>query len=173
MRQHLQPMQRLDGGHIATGVGLIGLGAWLRWHGLEAMEFKGDERAALDLGLRLLREHPWSSAAPWPSHGMLSSNNVPNAPLFNWVIALFWTIAPGPVGVASVIAMVNAAVLLPLWLWARRHMTDSAALQVLAMAAVSPFMVIHSRKVWAQDLLLPALVGVLWAVEWIRGSRRW
>ena len=66
-------------------VGLVMLGGLLRLYDLKAMEFKGDEQAALDLSIGFL-EQPWSSPHPWPTHGMLSSNGVANAPLFTWIV---------------------------------------------------------------------------------------
>ena len=141
---------------------------WLPW----TIEFKADEQEALNLGMRLLDERPWSSANPWPRHGMLSSHGVGNAPLFSWIMALVWTLTHHPVGATAVIALVNAVSLYPLWLWTKRRCGDATALLTLAVMAVSPFAVLFSRKLWAQDLLLPGLVVLLWGVEWLR-ERPW
>ena len=73
--------------------GILAIGAVLRLHNLQMMEFKGDEQEALNLGMRLLDAHPWSSAAPWPTHGILSSAGVGNSPLFTWIVAA--ALAPG------------------------------------------------------------------------------
>jgi hypothetical protein len=158
---------------VAPAAVLIAIGAFLRLYGLEWMEFKGDEQEALTLGTNLIRDHPWSSAAPWPAHGMISSAQVHNAPLFTWIVALFWALTHHPVGVAALIALVNTFCLIPLWLWARRHMDEGHALLTLAVVAVSPFSVAFSRKIWTQDLLILGVLGVLWGVEWVRGTRPW
>ena len=151
----------------------IAVGACLRLYGLGAMEFKWDEQEALNQSIRLLEDRLWASWRTWPTHGLLSSNGVANAPLFTWLVAVAWLIARGAVGVTVVVALVNVLCLYPLWLWARRRMDDYRALLTLALCAVSPFAVIFSRKIWTQDLLLPGVVCVLWGIEWLRGDRIW
>ena len=137
------------------------------------MEFKGDEQEALRLAAQIVAQPPVMSGAPLPAHGMVSSNFVFNAPLFTWIVAAFWSLTRDPVGVTSLIALVNTGCLIPLWLWARRHMDDSRALLTLAITAASPFAVLLSRKIWTQDLLLAGLVVILWSCEWLRGPRPW
>jgi hypothetical protein len=156
-----------------VGLPLISLGAALRLRDISSMEFKADERNALDLGIRLLDARPWSSTQPWPTHGLLSSHNVANAPLFNWIVAAAWAASHDPVAVARVVAIVNALCLYPLWRWARRRTDERRALLTLAIAAASPFAVLFSRKIWSQDLLLPGVVAALWATEWLRSERPW
>jgi Dolichyl-phosphate-mannose-protein mannosyltransferase len=147
------------------------VGAVLRLARLDLMEFKGDEAEALNLGIRLLSDRPWSSDAPWPQHGMLSSQHVANAPLFNWLMAGAWALTGDPVGATALVAAANALSLLPLWRWATRQLDSERALLLTATMAVSPFTVIFSRKLWAQDLLLPGLVCLLWSIERWREGR--
>ncbi len=158
---------------LAAASLLLMVGAWLRLHNLQAMEFKADERQSLEMAIQFLNDHPWSSTAPWPSHGLISSNGVGNAPLFTWMVAAFWALTPHPVGVATLIALVNVLCLVPLWFWARRRMDEQRALLTLALAAVSPFAVLFSRKIWPVDVLLPGLLAVLWSIEWLREGRVW
>ncbi len=154
-------------------LGFIALGLVLRVSALDIMEFKRDEVDALDLGMRLIAERPWAADTPWPRHGMPSSQQIANAPLFNWIVALFWAMTGSPTGATAMIGLVNAASLYPLWLWARRRLDERRALLVLAVVAVSPMALIFSRKLWAQNLLLPGLIGVVWAIEWLRQGRVW
>jgi hypothetical protein len=149
------------------------IGVWLRLSNLNMMEFKSDERVSLELAIQLLGDHPWSSAQPFPSHGLISSNNIGNAPLFTWIVAPLWALTHHPVGVTALIAVINALCLLPLWFWAQRRMDEHRALLTLAIAAVSPFAVLFSRKIWPVDLLLPGLLAVLWSIEWQRDGRFW
>jgi hypothetical protein len=149
------------------------VGALLRLYDLHAMEFKADERLSLEMALQLLHDRPWSTLAPWPSHGLVSSSGVGNAPLFTWIVAAFWMLTPHPVGVTALIAASNALCLVPLWVWARRRMDERRALLTLAIMSVSPFAVLFSRKIWPVDLLLPGLLAVLWGVEWFRDGRVW
>jgi hypothetical protein len=157
----------------AAVLAVVAVGALLRVSHLGLMEFKSDEQEALRLGIRLLDEHPWSSDHSWPAHGMISSSHVANAPLFNWIMALFWVLTGTPIGATALVGLINGISLYPLWLWARRRFDEQRALLMLAIVAVSPFFVIFSRKLWAQDLLLPGLLCVLWAIEWARDGRVW
>jgi hypothetical protein len=156
-----------------AALSLVVLGALLRLHGLAAMEFKGDEQAALDLGIGFLQAQPSWSPRSWPTYGIVSSNGVANAPLFTWIVAAAWAVTRHPVGVTRMVALSNALCLYPLWLWARRRMDQRRALCTLALAAVSPFAVIFSRKIWNCDMLLPGVLAVLWGIEWMRGERPW
>jgi hypothetical protein len=152
---------------------LIAVGAALRLARLDAMEFKRDEQEWLTLGIRLLADRLWASPGRWPAHAVLSSNGVANPPLFTWLVAAAWAPTHDPVGVARVIASINVVSLFPLWLWARRRMDVVPALLTLGIAAVSPFAVIFSRKIWNPDLMLPGLLLVLWGIEWLRSDRPW
>jgi Dolichyl-phosphate-mannose-protein mannosyltransferase len=151
---------------------LISAGFVLRVARLDLIEFKADEQEALNLGIQLLSDRPWSTFNI-PQHGMLSSQHIANAPLFNWVMALFWALTPSPVGATALVAIVNSLTLYPLWKWAERRVDGQRALLLLAIMAVSPFAVLFSRKLWAQNLLFPGLVGLLWAIERVREQKWW
>ena len=166
-------MTRPAGFWTAWAVLAIVVGAWLRLTALSSMEFKGDEQALLTLAMRLLDERPWLASTDWPTHGIISSNGVGNAPLFTWIVAGMWALAQDPVAVTRMVALTNVVCLYPLWLWARRRMDEQRALLTLAICAVSPFAVILSRKIWAPDVMLPGILAVLWGIEWLRTGRPW
>lgn len=157
---------------LAIAGALIGVGAWLRLRGLGEMEFKGDEQRALQLGIDLALHPPWLTGE-WPTHGMPSSANIGNGPLFTWLLAAISRVADDPVAVTRVIALINVACLYPIWRWLRRHADTGAALMALAILAVSPFTVMFSRKIWTQNLLIVGVVLTLWSIEWLRSGRRW
>jgi hypothetical protein len=156
-----------------TAFALIAVGAVLRLVRLDAMEFKRDEQEILQLALQLLADRPWLSGHGWPQHGIMSSNGVPNAPLFTWIVAALWAPVRDPVKAVRLIAIINILSLYPLWRWARRQMSEEAALMTLAIVAVSPFTVIYSRKLWNPDVLVPCVLLVLWGIEWLRHDRPW
>ena len=137
------------------------------------MEFKADEQEALRLSMEFLADRPWSSDRPFPAHGMPTSNTVALPPLYTWLVAALWAPTRDPIGVATIIALLNTLSLYPLWRWARRRMDERRALVTLAIAAVSPFTVIFSRKIWNLDLLQPCMIVLLWGVEWLLGGRPW
>ncbi len=158
--------------HLVPALLLL-LALWLRLRGLADMEFKYDEAAALRLGQNLLGERPWATDAPWPQRGMMSSQGVGNAPLFNSVMALFWWLTRDPVRATALVALANWLSLPALYAWARRRIGPPRALVFLALLGVSPFAVLYSRKLWAQDLLLPGLTLVLFGLERLQGASFW
>ena len=99
---------------LAFAGALVAVGAFLRLWRLEHMEFKVDERGWLDLGIRILRERPWATAAAWPQVGERSSGGLSIPPLADWLFAAFWALTHHPVGVAACIALLNVASLPPL-----------------------------------------------------------
>lgn len=157
---------------LAVSLVLI-LGAGLRLAALDAMEFKGDERESLMLAQQFLTERPWATDHHFPIYGLISSNGVGNAPLFTWLIAGLWLLAPSPLGVTRLIAAINVVALVPLWWWARRRMSKWRAVATVAIVAFSPFYVLYSRKIWAPDVMLASLLTLLWAIEWWRDGRPW
>jgi hypothetical protein len=147
------------------------LGACLRLARLDLVEFKGDEVEALNLGIRLLENPPWTATGELPRHGMPSSQGIANAPLFNWIMAGAWALTGHPMGATALFGTANALALYPLWRWALTRVDPERALLLVATVAVSPFSVLLSRKLWAQDLLFPALVCLLWAIEYWQTGR--
>src|SRR5262245_43022649 len=118
--------------HAGWAAAWIVIGGALRLWRLDAMEFKADEHAALTQAIEFLSRTPFTEG--WlPAHGMISSNFVHNAPLFTWIVALFWMIVPSPLFVAGCIAAINTACLIPLWLWARRTLDEPRALLTVAV----------------------------------------
>jgi 4-amino-4-deoxy-L-arabinose transferase-like glycosyltransferase len=128
--------------------------ARLGWPGLT--EFKADEGRLLTLALRM-------SDGEWAVRGISSSVGFPNAPMSVWLYSLplfirqhayAATLFTGALGVAAVAGVY--------WL-ARRHGGGATGAAFAAlMLAVSPWAIVFSRKIWAQNLL-PA-VAVAWAV---------
>ncbi len=156
-----------------VALALMLIGGALRLYRLDVMEFKADEQEALKLSIAFLADRPWSTDASFPAHGMPTSNTVPLPPLYTWIVAALWVPTRDPIGVATIIALLNTLCLYPLWRWARRRTDENRALLILAIAAVSPFTVIFSRKIWNLDLLQPCMLVLLWGVEYLLGERPW
>jgi len=152
---------------------LVLLGTVLRMGQLFSVEFKLDEQEAVNLGLRLLDARPWATSAPWPATGMRSSQGILNAPLFNYFMALFWALTGAVASATGMVGLFNAAALVPFYRWCRALFAPRVALLALGAAALSPFAIIYSRKLWAQDLLFPFLVLLMWGLWWIHQRRFW
>jgi 4-amino-4-deoxy-L-arabinose transferase-like glycosyltransferase len=109
-----------------------------------------------------------------PLTGMPSSVGVPNSPVSVYIMALPYAVTDNPQAATLFIAALNVLGVGILWLIARRYFGRATALAAGLVYAVSPWAVLYSRKIWAQDfhtpfLLLAFLLGMLGFIE----GRRW
>lgn len=154
-------------GWIAALV-IVGLAAALRigWAGV--VEFKSDEATLSRLALELAR------GERFPLLGMTTSIGVPNAPFNVYVMTLPFLFSSNPQIATQYVGLLNVlAVALTFWL-TKRYYGAPAALIAALLYATSPWGVIFSRKIWAQDLLpfftlLTLTTGLLGFVE----GKRW
>jgi hypothetical protein len=134
--------------------------------------FGGDEAFALVLGGDWL-QHPRIVL-----HGMSSSAGVPNPPLSVYFFAGIYALSRGDPQAASMVVMgwnVVGLILAAMWLHGRRKTLGAFwAWWVLAFLCVHPWSILLSRKIWAQDLLMPFVVIACWGLEGIWADRwRW
>lgn len=110
----------------------------------------------------------------FPLQGILSSVGIPNPPTSIYVMAVPYVFTNNPVVVTAFIALLNAAGVGVLWAIARRWIGYVPALAAGIWLAVTPWAVLYSRKIWAQDYMLPFLLVALAAALWgWKGGRRW
>ncbi len=138
----------------------------LRVSRLDLMEFKGDEAQAIELTL------PIFERGEWPEVGLVSSVQVHNPPLFLYLVALPMTLTFNPMVVTGLLVggLGTLAVLL-CWAVVRPRFGALVALTGAAMMAVSPWVVLYNRKVWAQDVL-PIFTVLTLHVLFALGERR-
>ncbi len=138
------------------------------------MEFKTDEIYMFEEAQKVIR-----GDIPLPLLGMDSGGGFKNPGFSIWVFAFFARFSDDPVVMVQWVQGVNVAVL---WVWffyvlARFHDNERTIwLYGLALMAVSPFAILFSRKIWAQDVLplftLIILLGymhrrsLVWAFIW-------
>lgn len=124
------------------------------WPGMT--EFKGDEARLVALSLEM------AQFETFPLRGISSSVGLPNFPASVWLYALplmVWRHVMAPLlftGLLNVLAVAGT------WWLVRRIWGPRAALAAALLFAVSPWAVVHSRKIWAQNLLPPLVVA--WAI---------
>ncbi len=142
--------------HFGLLAVLLFLAAYLRLNHLEWTEFKLDEAHLSQLAYDMARH------GQIPLTGIGSSVGVVNPPLAVWLLAVPYAVSPSPIVATGFIAALNGLAVLACYGLARKVFhSNSAALIATLLFAVSPWAIIHSRKVWAQDLLPPLVV--LWA----------
>ncbi len=134
---------------------VLALAALLRmgWPGLT--EFKLDEAHLYSLALDM------AEFKAFYLRGIGSSVGIPNSPISVYLFALpllFWK---SPLAATLWVGLLNTASVALAYGMARRYWNARAALIAALLYAVSPWAVIYSRKIWAQDLLPLFVTG--WA----------
>lgn len=112
---------------------------------LHLIEFKADEA----LTLYTLNQTPLSKLQA----GLVSSTGARNFPLFFYFIYPLYRLNSDPRFISGAIALLNA-MLIPLYfLFLKRRFGQLPALAASLSLAVSPWAILFSRKIWAQDLI--------------------
>ena len=138
-------------------LGLVGaillLALFLRmgWPGLT--EFKADEARLLARALEL------AQGVRFPIRGISSSVGFPNFPMSVWLYAIPLFLWQHVYAATLFTGLVNVLAVAASWWLVRRYWGPAAALVALLFFAVNPWAVFHARKIWAQNLLGPIIVG--------------
>jgi hypothetical protein len=143
---------RLEG--LALIVILL-LAAGLRMGAPGISEFKRDEANLSQLALDLAR------GRSFPLLGIGSSVGLPNAPVSVYLFTVPFFLGGDPTLATLFVGLLNVVGVGMTWALARRYYGPVAALVAALFYAVSPWGVIFSRKIWAQDLLPPFVIAAL------------
>ncbi len=127
------------------------------------MEYKGDEKFMFDATQQI------GVTQPWPLLGMTSGAGMKNPGLSIWIFEALKKIsrAQTPPELVRAVELLNILGLFLLALFSFRILPEPERtpwLWATAFAAVNPFAVIFSRKIWAQDTLF--LFCVLFWIAW-------
>ncbi len=133
-----------------------------------AVEFKHDEATLSLLAL------DWLAGGEFPLTGMPSSVGVPNAPASVYVMALPYALGADALSATWFVAGLNVTGVGLLWLIVYRYFGFAPALVTGLVYALNPWVILYSRKIWAQDfhtpfLLLALFLGLYGFLE----GRRW
>ena len=154
---------------IILVTGIILLAGILRtaWPGIT--EFKADEARLLTLAYEM------AEFKTFPIRGISSSVGLPNFPASVWVYALPLFVWKHIYSATIFTGLLNTGAVALCYFFTRRYVGRTAAIVATLMFAVSPWAVIHSRKIWAQNLL-PIFV-MIWAfsaaLTFVDGKKRW
>ena len=132
---------------------LLAAGLRLGWPGLT--EFKADEARLLTLSFEMVEERRLAL------RGISSSVGLPNFPVSVWLYALPLLLWPHVYAATLFTGLLNTLAAAGCYALVRRYWGVGAALAATLMLAVSPWAVIFSRKIWAQNLLPLLVLG--WA----------
>jgi 4-amino-4-deoxy-L-arabinose transferase-like glycosyltransferase len=143
------------------------LAASLRFPMLEWMEFKADEVQMHFLATRL-----WAGEVPLA--GLVSSLGVRNPPVAVYIYSLPRLLSSDPMAMAGFSALFGSLAAGVLFLLGARFFGLWVGWIAALLLAVSPWAIILSRKIWAQDLLPFFSVVLVYALLdlWERPNRR-
>ncbi|MEW6557143.1 MAG: glycosyltransferase family 39 protein [Elusimicrobiota bacterium] len=132
--------------NIILGIILV-VGFFLRvWH-LDLMEFKQDEAFAC------LKATHIANFSEFPLAGLKSSVGIHNPPLFIYLMAVPFIFSRNPLAGAFFVVLMNTITILLTYKLANKLFNKKTALISSSLFAFSPWTVIYSRKIWAQDFL--------------------
>jgi hypothetical protein len=151
--------------YVALGV-ILAAGAWLRFSRLDLLEFQADEAYASLLALEFVR------TGELPLAGLMSSVGVTNPPLFIYLLIPMFAISADPMVVSCFIGLLGLAAVAICWHIGRTYYGPVAGLVAAALFAVSPWAVIYSRKIWAQDMVPLVATATMWAVHAVAAGNR-
>ncbi len=155
-------MKRLPVILIIITAALLRLG----WPGLT--EFKADEARMFSLALDM------AEFKSFPIRSLGSSVGIPNFPISVWLFAVPLFIWKHPYSATLFVAALNTVAVYVCYRLTRKYWGQTAALVAALFFAVSPWAVIYSRKIWAQDLLpLFVLAYIGTALAAFVDKRRW
>lgn len=137
---------------------ILVIAAWLRLAHFDLLEFQRDEAAAVKLALDFLQ-------GKIPGAGLVSSVGVSNPPLFIYLITPIFALSANPAIVSGGIALLGIVAVAVCWHVGRTYYGAVAGLVAAAMFAASPWAVLYSRKIWAQDFLPIFATLTIWAVH--------
>jgi len=138
----------------AALVVILLLAAWLRlgWPGVNSFAF--DEAHLSLIALEMARGGELARV------GMPSSVGVPNLPAAAWVFSLPYLISPDPLLATRFTGLLSLLAVIGTWALARQVWGGGAGLAAALFLAASPYAVLYSRSIWAQNLL--PVIGLLW-----------
>lgn len=131
---------------------ILALAAWLRLGNPEIVEFKRDEANLARLAL------DFAHGREFPLLGIGSSVGLRNAPFSVYVVTPPFLLTSDPIFATQYIGALNVLAVGLLYGLARRYYGVTAGLIAAVCLAISPWAVIFSRKLWAQNALMPFII---------------
>ena len=120
-------------------------------------EFKADEARLYTLAYDL------AAGQNIPLRGIGASIGIPNFPLSAWLYAFPLAFWKHPYAATLFTGLLNTAAVFACWWVARRYWGARTGILAAFFFAVSPWAIIYSRKIWAQNLL--PLFVIAWAIS--------
>ena len=133
------------------------LASIFRLTNLDLIEFKADEGINLFLTSRPIFGHPF------PPGGTVSSIGITNFPIANYLLFPMVLISVDPKAISFLIALFNVVAIGLFFLILRKYYSETLAFIASSLLATSPWAILLSRKIWAQDLLFPMMIPLIYS----------
>lgn len=166
-RERIATQQAADGGArpnweaMLAGAVLL-LAALLRLARLDSMQYREDDDALWTIVTRMAR------TGHIPITGMHSSIGLPNGPFQALLLAPFGSVGAGPALMAAGVGMLNVLAVACVYGFTRDFFGRRVALVAILLAAVNPWAVVLSRRLWGDDMVALFAVLTLWMLcRWL------
>lgn len=135
---------------------------------LDLIEFKSDEAITV-YQTALFYNQPHII-----ERGLISGIGVYNFPLFNYLMVFLSVFSRNPELLSFLIALINSILLVVFYLIVRKYFNQLTAIFTSLLLAFSPWAIIFSRKIWAQDLIflfLIPLIGLIYELIFKKNNK--
>lgn len=127
---------------------IVFFAAIFRLSNLDLIEFKYDE------ALSTFQAFLFYIYPNVPQVGLIASTGMYNFPLFNYLLIIISLFSKNPQYISFIIALINVGMIALYFLLNKKLFSTSIAFVSAMTLAISPWAIIFSRKIWAQDLIL-------------------
>lgn len=122
---------------------------------LDLIEFKKDEATTVYQTVQFY-DKPYLM-----ERGLISGLGVYNFPFFNYLIIILAVVSADPLYLSAAVALLNVFLVALFYLVVRKFYNSLTAVLAALLLAFSPWAVVFSRKIWAQDLILLFLIPLI------------
>jgi len=151
--------RKIASNYIFLFIAITTFSAIFRITNLDLIEFKSDEGINLFLATRPFFGHPFPPGATVSSIGIL------NPPILNYLLLPPLFISLNPMFVSFYIGLINSLSIGLLFLIIRRFYNVWIALIATLLMAFSPWAILFSRKIWAQDFIIPLFIPLFYSLH--------
>lgn len=145
---------------------IIFFAVFFRLFYLDLIEFKYDET------LQTFQTYLFFEQPFLPQTGMIASTGVHNFPLFNYLLIIIGLFSQNPEYLSFVIAFLNVCAVILFYFLTRKIYGSTVGFISALSLSISPWAIIFSRKIWAQDLILIFAVPFFYFLQKIIISKK-
>ncbi|MBN1580109.1 MAG: glycosyltransferase family 39 protein [Anaerolineae bacterium] len=154
--------------HTLVLIAILALATFLRFWNLDATEFKYDEATVCNLAAHFI-----DTGIP-PARGMGSSVGIDNPPMMIYLMSLPVLFSRDPLVASGFVALLNVIGVWGCYALGKRYWNHQVGLLAALLLSISPWAIFYSRKVWAQNVLLPfVLLYFAFLLAWLVEGRKW